>query len=416
MDRTVPAGAAKLLDFIGSIEAPEGYGTVYNNKQAQLAKPLTSMTVGQIIGAKPTFTKRFGSSACGRYQFMRDTLAGLVEQGAASKSNVFSEDLQDRLGYALLKRRGYARFVAGRITRTQFGKALAQEWASFPVLAATTGAKRDIKRGETFYVGDGLNKVLTTPAKVEAVLDQVLKLSKAKPKSKPIIAAPAEVPMPARKPEGLGLPPAVDDDEDVASIEPEAPDLPDNTDPSPALARKVQQLLKDKGYHEVGMVGTAWGPRSKDTLAAWKASWNRRHPESPVELMDIVDDDVVAKLESDEHRPVSIERATAEAKDLPDDTSWFNRLWNRVLAGLGIAGAGGAVVTTETDNGTNALEKVELLTDGAVRARGIFESIGGVIGNNWILIMVLLLVGGFAAKEYWKKRKVEKFRSGELVV
>lgn len=51
-------------------------------------------------------------------------------------------NLQDRLGYHLLKRRGYEQFIAGLINRTEFGTRLAQEWASFPVLAATKGAHR----------------------------------------------------------------------------------------------------------------------------------------------------------------------------------------------------------------------------------------------------------------------------------
>ncbi|MDH6229597.1 hypothetical protein M2281_000169 [Mesorhizobium soli] len=43
MDKTVPAGAAMLLGFIGDIEAPKGYGTIYGNNQGKLPKPLTSM-------------------------------------------------------------------------------------------------------------------------------------------------------------------------------------------------------------------------------------------------------------------------------------------------------------------------------------------------------------------------------------
>lgn len=33
MDKTVPAGAALLLDFIGGIEAPRGYDVIYGNNQ-----------------------------------------------------------------------------------------------------------------------------------------------------------------------------------------------------------------------------------------------------------------------------------------------------------------------------------------------------------------------------------------------
>lgn len=77
MDKTVPAGAAYLLDFIASKEAPEGYGTVYGNSQGKLAKPLVAMTLAEVIAAGSSWTKRFGSSACGRYQFMKATLQDL---------------------------------------------------------------------------------------------------------------------------------------------------------------------------------------------------------------------------------------------------------------------------------------------------------------------------------------------------
>ena len=56
----------------------------------------------------------------------------------------------------------------------EFGKRLAQEWASFPVLAGTKGAKRTVARGQSYYAGDGLNKSLVTPEKVEAILRNVL--------------------------------------------------------------------------------------------------------------------------------------------------------------------------------------------------------------------------------------------------
>lgn len=172
MDRTVPAGAALLLDFIGQTEAPLGYGTVYANKQDKLPKPLTSMTVSEVLAAQPGWTKAFGSSAAGRYQFMKATLEGLLDDPklGLTRAMLFDANLQDRLGYHLLKRRGYAEFMAGQIGLTAFGKSLAQEWASFPVLSATQGQKRKVERGQSYYAGDGLNKALVKPEAVEAAL------------------------------------------------------------------------------------------------------------------------------------------------------------------------------------------------------------------------------------------------------
>lgn len=173
MDRTVPTGAALLLDFIGGIEAPKGYGTIYGNNQAKLPAPLISMTIGDVIDAQKSWTRRFKSSACGRYQFMRATLVDLSKELHLLGNQVFAPDFQDRLAFHLLKRRGYEAFMAGKISRTEFGKRLAQEWASLPVLAPTQGGSRKVTRGQSFYAGDGLNKSLVKPETVEALLDRV---------------------------------------------------------------------------------------------------------------------------------------------------------------------------------------------------------------------------------------------------
>lgn len=176
MDPTVPAGAAILLDFIRETEVGRkdraSYDVIYANKQHKLAKPLTSMTLDEVQAEQRRWSKNHGSSAAGGYQFMRATLRDLISELGLRGSQVLDADLQDRLGYHLLKRRGYADFMAGRIDRAEFGKRLAMEWASFPVLAPTRGAHRSLKRGQSYYCGDALNKALVSPEKVEAVLDR----------------------------------------------------------------------------------------------------------------------------------------------------------------------------------------------------------------------------------------------------
>lgn len=185
----ISPGARLLLDFIGSIEAPQGYGTVYGNKQKELAKPLTQWTVSEIINAYPSFTSRFGSSACGKYQFMRNTLRDLVAKMPFIASRKFTPDLQDSLGMRLLERRGWRKFLAGTMSRTAFGNQLAMEWASFPVLSDIRGAHRGVSRGDTYYRGDKLNKVLTTPGRVEAVLDAALRAERAPAPAAPLGSA-----------------------------------------------------------------------------------------------------------------------------------------------------------------------------------------------------------------------------------
>jgi len=174
MDKTVPAGAAILLDFIRQIETgrsdSSAYDVIYGHNERNLLKRLTLMTIDEIIGAGPVWTARYKSSAAGAYQFMNATLKDLRRELGLGGAQVFDPNLQDRLGYHLLKRRGYDEFMAGQINAVEFGKRLAQEWASLPVLAATKGGSRQVVRGQSYYAGDGLNKSLVKPEAVEAIL------------------------------------------------------------------------------------------------------------------------------------------------------------------------------------------------------------------------------------------------------
>jgi muramidase (phage lysozyme) len=207
MDTTVPVSAARLLDFIRDTEVGTddrgGYDVIYGFNQSKLPKPVTAMTVDEVLAAQAGWSKRFGSSATGGYQFMRATLAGLKTELGLRGVQLLDADLQDRLGYHLLKRRGYEAYAAGTIGAAEFGKRVAMEWASFPVLAATKGAHLQLSRGQSYYAGDKLNKALVTPARVEAVLAEVLSLAR----------APNAAPIAVCKPE--------DDQEDAAVSEPQ---------------------------------------------------------------------------------------------------------------------------------------------------------------------------------------------------
>lgn len=163
------------------------------------------MTLDEVEAAQATWSKLYGSSAAGAAQFMRNaldapkTLRNIEGEMSLTGKEKFSPALQDRMAYHLLKRRGYLDFVAGNITMTQFGNRLAMEWASLPVLSAIKGAHRQLKRGQTYYAGDKLNKVMVKPEAVEAVLRQVL-AAESTPISAPVLVDPVPiptVPMPA---------------------------------------------------------------------------------------------------------------------------------------------------------------------------------------------------------------------------
>lgn len=174
MDPSIPKSAAILLDFIRQTEVgtsgPSGYDVIYGFNQGKLPKRLTQMTLAEVQAAQPSWTRNFKSSAAGGYQFMRATLGGLIRELGLSGSQLLDANLQDRLGYHLLKRRGYLQWMAGTMSGVEFGKRLAQEWASFPVLAATKGAHRQLARGQSYYSGDKLNKALVSPSQIENLL------------------------------------------------------------------------------------------------------------------------------------------------------------------------------------------------------------------------------------------------------
>ncbi|ACL55603.1 hypothetical protein [Methylobacterium nodulans] len=187
MDRSISPGAAIVLDFIGQTEAPNGYGTIYANGQAKLGIDITTWTLDQVEAEQPAWTRRFGSSACGRYQFMRDTLdkPGTIqdiegEMGLTGRE-LFSPDLQDRMAMHLLRRRGWDSFIAGRLTMAGFALSLAKEWASLPVLATTKGRKRTVMRGQSYYAGDGRNRALVSADTVEAMLARALAAERSNP-------------------------------------------------------------------------------------------------------------------------------------------------------------------------------------------------------------------------------------------
>lgn len=167
--------AYPLLAFIRATETgfsdERAYTTMYAHKK--ISPVLTEMTLDQAIAAGPTWTRKHKSSAAGAYQFMNATLKDLKSSLGLSGSMLLTPFEQDQMGYALLKRRGFLKFLSGEMPLVEFAENLAKEWASFPVLTATQGAHGKVKRGQSYYAGDALNKALVKPEQIEALLDKV---------------------------------------------------------------------------------------------------------------------------------------------------------------------------------------------------------------------------------------------------
>lgn len=354
----VPAPAQKLLDFIASYEAPRGYDTVYGNKMGRMAKAITAMTVDEVIANGPWRTKTFGSSACGRYQFMTATLKGLRDEGLAAGSERMTPEVQDRLGYALLKRRGYAKFMSGAMTMAAFGNQIAMEWASFPVLAATNGKRR----GQSYYAGDGLNHVLVGPGPVEQVLRSMRSaavVSVADPQLVAAITASRVTTVPAQAAVpwwhrlfGVKAKP----DATVVA----RPGLSPNGDPA---LWDVQAALKDRGYYTTGLLDGLDGGKTQGAVAQSRKDIGLRDGG--------IDAEFLAALPTMPQRPVSVERAhmsipaaAAHAPELFKPPGWL------ISAGLGSLGLGSA-------SGAGLMENVQ---GGVAKANDVFGQVQTAFG------------------------------------
>jgi hypothetical protein len=170
-----------LLDLIArheseSAAAAQGVGSGYEVVVWQAFRvyppspPLTSMTVAQVLEWQAEAIRRYrqrmqsraGYSAAGRYQIIRSTLQGLVDSDW-KMTDLFDRDTQDLLALNLLRRRGWDRWIAGRLADAAFADALSMEWASLP-----------FRTGRSYYDGDlHGNRSLVSRQELMTVLQRI---------------------------------------------------------------------------------------------------------------------------------------------------------------------------------------------------------------------------------------------------
>ncbi len=383
MDNTIPKPAAIILNFIGDTEAPRGYDTVFANKMADMkkvhkGKSLTQLTFDQVVADGPRRTRAYGSSACGRYQFMRDTLdkpktpADIKGEMKLSGDELFEPDLQDQMGFHLLKRRGYAKFIAGKTSITAFGLALAKEWASFPVLADCQGQHRRVKRGQSYYAGDGLNKSLVKPADVEAVLRRALKAAQVNEPEVEAAEADAKVP-------------EVRTYKDKVHVE------------------LVQRRLNELGYTEVGSMrpdGTYDGILGTMTQTAILAFRN----DNGLPLSATIDDDLLEMLDKAEPRKIAPAREDAPidkvAKSAPETAANWR---TEVVAKYG---AIGTVLVYVVDFFLGQFKA------GRETLQPVFDFVGSVPTFVWVALFVAVLGAVWYHHYRGRVAGVQAFRTG----
>lgn len=129
-----------ILSLIGKTEGTDrgegynetlGYGAYTGGKVN-----LVGMTLDEVDALQTKMLRHkdnsWNSSAVGRYQIVRTTLRSLRKELGLTGTELYDAKMQDRLGMALLERRGLSRWQAGRMSDDAFLNNLAQEWASLP--------------------------------------------------------------------------------------------------------------------------------------------------------------------------------------------------------------------------------------------------------------------------------------------
>lgn len=155
-----------LLDLIGRAEGA-GYDTIVGDGKGFVrvsdypSKPITQLTIGELLAWQESIDGKYDSEAVGRYQIMEDTLRGfdnnspsssggvsLYERAGLTLNSLFSPANQDLMAIELLKYRGLNRFLTGSLTDKQFGDNLSYEWASLPIMIGP-------RAGQGRYSGQG---------------------------------------------------------------------------------------------------------------------------------------------------------------------------------------------------------------------------------------------------------------------
>jgi hypothetical protein len=133
-----------LLDYIGELESLNKYDVRYGLIPVE---GLYDMTINEVLEYQSTLK----DSAIGKYQILKTTLNDLVVNSGVDPNLKFTPETQDMLGMTLLKRRGWNKYLKGKMSQEDFAYALAQEWASLPTKDNKTYYKNTKNKSLTGY-------------------------------------------------------------------------------------------------------------------------------------------------------------------------------------------------------------------------------------------------------------------------
>lgn len=175
-----------LLDLIGNIES-DGYDDISGlvSRSRYPSKPLTQMTIQEVLDWQESIDPFQLSEASGRYQIMEDTLRGydngdsrnpraapsnytpLYTAAGLSASDLFSPINQDKMAVQLLRQAGLERYLDGSLSQRVFANRVAGIWAALPLVDGDG-------RGQSAYQGDSAGNASRTSVQTYLrVLDQI---------------------------------------------------------------------------------------------------------------------------------------------------------------------------------------------------------------------------------------------------
>lgn len=126
------------------------------------AKSITTMTVSEVLSwQKEAINKTkqahgSGYSAAGRYQVIRKTLQSL----SVNNNALFDKETQDVIGIMLLYRRGWDKWVEGKLSTAAFADNLSREWASLPYHTDRSYYDKDVHGNRSLVSREEVMQVL----------------------------------------------------------------------------------------------------------------------------------------------------------------------------------------------------------------------------------------------------------------
>lgn len=130
-DSVTQGKVGAVLDLIAGPESGGRYDAVYPGRRRP---QILDMTLAELYDDMRSRGRASGSSASGRYQYIRRTLQDVAaSMGLDPNTTKFTPEVQDRIAiYHLRRSHGLDRWLAGRMRNEDFLNRLAGTWAGIP--------------------------------------------------------------------------------------------------------------------------------------------------------------------------------------------------------------------------------------------------------------------------------------------